>query len=225
MGERRAQAIIFDVDGTLLDTNPIHASAWHRALLEAGHEVPIDRVMLEIGKGGDNLVPSLLGEEIEKRDGEQLRKAQSEAFMHAANRMKFRVFHGARELLADLHRRGLKLAIATSSKRDHFQKLCAQAELPLDRLVDEVVTKADAQRSKPYPDLVCAAVERLGVAAAECLMIGDTPHDGEACRRAGVAFVAVLCGGRSRDDLTAAGARAVHRDPAELLLRVEEWLG
>jgi HAD superfamily hydrolase (TIGR01509 family) len=196
------RAFIFDVDGTLLDTNPSHASAWHRALLYEGHPVSMDQVMLQIGKGGDQLVPALLGPEVERAQGDRLRERHSAEFKEIADRTRFRSFPGARELLEELRdRRRIRTAVATSSKEEQLRAMCRQSDLDVAALVDEVVTGDSVDRTKPKPDLIEATLERLKIPPAEAMLVGDTPYDGEAARRAGVPFVAVLCGGRSEDDL------------------------
>jgi HAD superfamily hydrolase (TIGR01509 family) len=219
------RAFIFDVDGTLIDTNPWHASAWHRAMLYGGHLVAMDQVMLQIGKGGDQLVPGLLGPEVERVEGDRLRERHTDEFLEIAARTRFRTFPGVERLLEALRGRWrIRTAVATSSKEEHFRALCQQSELDLPELVDEVVTGDSADRTKPHPDLVEAALERLKVAPGEAMLVGDTPYDGEAARRAGVPFVAVLCGGRLKEDLEAAGAMLVVRDPEAVLENLSRLL-
>jgi HAD superfamily hydrolase (TIGR01509 family) len=218
------KAFIFDVDGTLLDTNTSHVNAWHRTLLAKGYEIPLDRIAPEIGKGGDKLVPAILGDEVEQRDGEKIRALQKEEFLAIAKRTKFVVFDGVRELLAELRRRKVKTCIATSSSREHFDAMMKQADLDVSKEVGDVVTKQGGMESKPAPDLIEAAVEKLGVPASECVMIGDTPHDGTASRKAGVKFVGVLCGGNARKTLEEAGAIQVFRTPKELLQNLNALL-
>lgn len=215
---------IFDVDGTLLDTNTSHVNAWHRALLKLGFEVPLDRIAPEIGKGGDKLIPSILGERVEEERGEELREVQGAEFLAIAGRTKFVLFDGAEELLAELRRRKIPTCIATSSSPDHFEAMLKASGVPLPQLVDHVVTKEEGMRSKPSPDLVQAAVEKLRLPANRCVMVGDTPHDGNAAKKAGVPFVGVLCGGNTADRLEAATARRVYRDPRALLSELDDVL-
>lgn len=212
-------SVIFDVDGTLIDSNDLHAKAWHRALSEAGHEREYSEVRAHIGMGGDKLVASLLGQEVEEREGDQLRDAQARQFerlIDDPNEPK-RAFSGVRELFEALRQRGLRLAIATSAERDKLEKLEAAYGVELSKQVDEVVSSSAVEESKPAPDLVHAALKKLGEKPERALMIGDTPYDAQACRAAGVACIGVRAGGWSDTLLTAAGALVTYADPLELL--------
>jgi HAD superfamily hydrolase (TIGR01509 family) len=218
------RGIIFDIDGTLVDTNQAHVEAWRRALQRLGHEVSTQRIELEIGKGGDKLVPAILGREGEEREGERLRKAQKEEFLAIARQERFPVFSGVPAIFEALRSRGIRTALATSSDDKHLQATLASAGLDLRREADVVVTKSSADASKPDPDIVQAAVEKLGLQPAECAMVGDTIYDGQACLAAGVVFVGVLSGGTPGQELSDAGAVAVWRDIAQLLSRLDEAL-
>jgi HAD superfamily hydrolase (TIGR01549 family) len=216
--------MIFDVDGTLVDTNPTHVEAWRRAFREFGFEVSRDRIVPEIGKGGDKLVPSVLGPALDERLGDALRAAQKKEFLALAERTRFRVFPGTEEILAVCRDRGIRTAVATSSNDKHLDATLASAGLDLRPLVDAVVTKSDADASKPSPDLVLAAVSELGVPAADCAMVGDTVYDGQACQAAGIAFLGVMTGPASEAELLEAGACGVWKDIAHLLADFERAL-
>ena len=211
------QAVIFDLDGTLVDTNDAHVEAWLAAFRDFGYHVPRSRILPEIGKGGDKLVPSVLGEDSDEREGEALREAHGRHFVTMAKDSIFRIFPGTENLLSELRRRSIATAVATSSTKAHLHATLASSGLDLDRLVDHIVTGGPSLDSKPAPDLIQAALAKLASDPRCTIMIGDTPHDGEACARAGVAFVGLLCGGRPPDDLSRAGALALHADPADLL--------
>jgi HAD superfamily hydrolase (TIGR01509 family) len=213
----RIRGMIFDLDGTLVDTNSAHVEAWRRAFQRLGFDVPAERIVPEIGKGGDLLVPSILGDEVEAREGDELRKAQKEEFLEIARRERFRVFPGVREIFPALRQRGIRTALATSSDQKHLKATSNSAGIDLDRLADVVASRAPDEPSKPYPDLVVDAVEKLNLAAAQCAMVGDTRYDGEACRAAGVIFFGVLTGPASEEELLAAGALAVWQDVGHLL--------
>ena len=218
------RGMIFDIDGTLVDTNAAHVEAWRRAFARQGHDVPVSRIVPEIGKGGDKLVPSVLGMEAEKREGETLRRVQKEEFLSIAAREHFHVFPGAREIFPALGARGIRTALATSSDEKHLDATFASAGVDFRRLADVVVTKTKGEPSKPSPDLVVSAVEQLGFSPSQCAMVGDTIYDGQACHRAGVAFLGVLAGGASEEALRTAGARAVWKDIAHLLSDLDRAL-
>ncbi|MFL5577046.1 MAG: HAD-IA family hydrolase [Gemmatimonadaceae bacterium] len=218
-------ALIFDLDGTLVDTNDAHVEAWARAFTRCGYKVFPDRIRPEVGKGGDNLVPAILGEEADRRDGEALRAAVKEEFVGIAAGRRFRVFDRVPELLDALRRRGLKRALATSSGEEQLEAIFRSAGTDLRPLFDVVVGKADVERSKPDPDVVLAALDALGLSPAQCAMVGDTPHDAQSAKRAGVVTLGVLAGGLSDErTLVASGARRVWRDPAHLLGDLDEAL-
>jgi HAD superfamily hydrolase (TIGR01509 family) len=216
--------MIFDIDGTLVDTNPAHVEAWRRAFQRLGYNVFTERIEVEIGKGGDLLVPSILGEEAEKRHGEALRKAQKEEFLNIARRERFRVFSCVPELFQALRQRGIRTALATSSNKKHLQATCDSAGIDLSSLADVLVTKEEAEASKPAPDLVIAASEKLNLTPAECAMVGDTVYDAQACRHAGVVFLGLLSGETAADVLLKAGACEVWRDTGHLYADLDQAL-
>lgn len=218
------RGIIFDIDGTLVDTNPAHVEAWHRAFQSFGFDVPVERIVPEIGKGGDKLVPSVLGQEIEARHGEELRRVQKEEFLKIAERVRFRVFPCVPELFQALRERNIRTALATSSNKKHLQATMQSASIDLPSLADVLVTKDDADASKPDPDLVIVAWEKLAAAPTECALVGDTIYDGQASQAAGVAFLAVLTGCSSESELLGAGACGVWRDTGHLYTDLERAL-
>jgi HAD superfamily hydrolase (TIGR01509 family) len=217
-------AVIFDMDGTLVDTNAVHVEAWRRAFDRLGYKVAEDRIMREVGKGGDKLVPSILDDTAEAEHGEELRKCYGEEFLKIAGEQTFRLFPQVRQLMAALNRKGIRTAIATSAEKNYLDAIQKSAACDLAAVVDNVVTASDAENSKPEPDIVTAAVAQLGVSADECVMVGDTPHDGEACRRAGVAFVGLTSGGHSEETLRDAGAVAVWSDTGTMLAELDRLL-
>lgn len=220
----RIRGVIFDLDGTLVDTNPAHVEAWRRAFADRGYDIPAERIAPQIGKGGDKLVPALIPPDRAEADGDALRKGHEKHFAAIAGRERFRVFPGAAELIRAVRGRGITTALATSSKPDHLKATFQSAGTDFTRLVDAVATAGEAGESKPAPDLVDAACEKLGLPPAACVLVGDTPYDGQAAATAGVRFWGVLCGGFPESDLRAAGAEVVARDPAALLARLDELL-
>jgi HAD superfamily hydrolase (TIGR01509 family) len=206
------RGILFDVDGTLLDSNDAHAEAWAKALAEHGFAIPFAKVRPLIGKGGDKLLPELTGVRSDEPIGQAIERRRAEIF-RLEQLPRLRVQPGARALVAALRARGLAVGIATSAKEDEVEALLKAADVA--DLVDRGSNADDADRSKPDPDIVHAALERLGLAAHEVMFVGDTPYDVTAGLRAGVATIALRCGGWDDADLT--GAVAVYEDPADLL--------
>jgi HAD superfamily hydrolase (TIGR01549 family) len=218
------RGMIFDIDGTLIDTNPAHVEAWRRAFKRFGFDVPAQRIVVEIGKGGDKLVPSVLGQDIEERQGESLRKGQKEEFLNIARRERFAVFPEAAEIFPILRQRGIQTALATSSDEKHLDATLASAGVDFRKLVDAVVTRTPDEASKPSPDLILSALEELDLLPADCAMVGDTVYDGLACQAAGVAFLGVLTGPATEDELWEVGARGVWRDVGHLLADLDRAL-
>jgi HAD superfamily hydrolase (TIGR01549 family) len=216
--------MIFDIDGTLVDTNPSHVEAWRRAFERFGYKIPPERIRVEIGKGGDLLVPSILGEELEQRHGDALRKTQKEEFLEIAARVRFRVFPRVPELFQALHERGIRTALATSSDKKHLQATMKSAGIDLTSLANVLVTKDEAEASKPAPDLLFVAIEKLDVSPTRCAMVGDTIYDGQACQAAGIAFLGLLSGCSSEADLLEAGACGVWRDTSHLYTELDRAL-
>jgi HAD superfamily hydrolase (TIGR01509 family) len=217
-------AVILDLDGTLVDTNGVHIEAWQRVLERFGFRLGADRIFAEVGKGGDKLVPALLGREAAERYGEQMVEAHPAEFGKLAKSRGLQVFPGVRELLAAFHKRGLRTCLATSSGRAHLDVIEEASGLRVRELVDQLVTSDDADESKPAPDLVAAATRKLRVSPAQCVMLGDTPYDAESAKHAGVVCLGLTCGGHEAQTLLRAGARAVYRDAADLLARLDEAL-
>jgi HAD superfamily hydrolase (TIGR01509 family) len=217
-------AFIFDIDGTLVDSNGSHVEAWRRAF--AAHHIHLnpDRIFVEVGKGGDTLVPDLLGEQADREIGDELRKRQPEEFEKLAREHGLRLFDGAVELIGQVRRRGLKTALATSSNKKQLEVIERYSRCQLSKLADELVDADDIQTSKPAPDLVSAAVKKLNLSPAECAMLGDTPYDAESCKHAGVVCIGLTCGGNSVERLMSAGVRRVYRDPADVLTQLDEAL-
>ncbi|MGI9176085.1 MAG: HAD-IA family hydrolase, partial [Rhodothermales bacterium] len=210
-------ACIFDLDGTLLDTNRLHARAFEQAFAEQGFRIPEDRILPEIGKGAKKLIPAIVGPSAEAEYGERLREGHSRFYAELIEQEDVRVFPDVRDLLTSVRDRGLKVAVATASKEEELNKVAERAGLDLDTIADVIVTDTDVEESKPAPDTVQAAVKKLGLAPTQCVMLGDTPYDAEACKQAGVVLLAVATGVHSGEDLLCAGARAVYADAADVL--------
>jgi HAD superfamily hydrolase (TIGR01549 family) len=194
---------ILDIDGTLIDTNYQHALAWFRAFKRFEIVLPIWRIHRAIGMGGDHMIEALTGKEKEETLGDELRSAEKDLYQALIEEVQ--PFHGARDFIVDLKDRGNPVVLASSAKGgevDHYLDL-----LDCRDVVDSWTTSEDVQNTKPDPDLVLAAMEKVEGAGA--VMVGDSTFDCEAAKRAGLQTVAVMTGGFSEDELTQAGAVAV----------------
>ena len=216
--------IIFDLDGTLVDSNPLHVEAWQRAFAAHGYKVAPDRIFVEVGKGGDNFVPAILGEQADAADGDALRAEQPKAYAKLAGERGVKVMPGAVELIEALQRRGLKTVLATSSNASQLETTERASGVPWRKVLGELVTADDAEHSKPAPDIVTAAYKKLKLSPAQCAMVGDTPHDAESAKHAGVVLLGVTAGGHEPATLLAAGARTTWADPADILARLDDAL-
>jgi HAD superfamily hydrolase (TIGR01509 family) len=202
---------ILDIDGTLVDTNYHHAIAWYRAFRRHGVAPAVWRIHRHIGMGGDQLVPALVGEELAERVGDDVRDAESELYGEMIDEV--RPVEGARELIEDLRKAGHQVVLASSAKAEeveHYLDLLDAREI-----VDDWTTSADVEATKPEPDLIRAALDKVGD-GGEAILIGDTTWDVEAANRAGVRTLAVLTGGFSEDELRNAGAMEVFPSVQEL---------
>lgn len=218
-------AIIFDVDGTLVDNNVAHIEAWRRAFARFGVELTRAQIEPMIGTGGDLLVPALIGEVDDRRVGDGIRRAHERAYLTIAQQIRFPPFPGVQRLLKELRDRRIATAVATSSKRAQLQATLTSARLSLGGNIDVLVDADAVPVTKPEPDLLAAAVALLGRTPDACLFVGDTVHDAEAARRANVRFVGLTCGGTSKQALKDAGASFVFRDAEELLVQLDNVLG
>jgi HAD superfamily hydrolase (TIGR01509 family) len=211
------RGIILDVDGTLVDSNHAHAQAWVEAFRELGRPVPYERIRPLIGMGGDKLLPAAAGLSDDSPEGKAIAERRGEIF-RARFLPRIEAFPGTRDLLQDLRRRGFRLAVASSAKEEELEPLLRIAGA--HDLIESATSADDAESSKPDPDVIHAALQRLGRAPGEAVMIGDTPYDAEAARRGGVDCVGFRCGGW--DGAALATAIAVYDGPWDLLRRLDE---
>ena len=207
---------ILDVDGTLVDTNYHHTLAWYRAFRRYGITLPMWRLHRHVGMGGDKYVAALAGDDVESRYGDELRAEWQRLFDELLREVA--PVDGARELVVDLKDRGHEVVLASSAVREHFDAFVDK--LQVRDLVDSSTTKDDVEASKPDPDLVDAALAKAR--GADAVMVGDTPWDVEAARRAGVATICVITGGFSEQELRDAGAALVVESVADLRARLDE---
>ena len=214
------KAVIFDIDGTLVDSVDLHAKAWQEAFRHFGREFPFERVRYQIGKGGDQLMPVFLSPEELERFGDELEKYRGELFKKQYL-PGVRPFPRVRDLFERVRADGLRVALASSAKEDEVKVYKKIADI--GDLIEEQTSADDAERSKPHPDIFEAALGRLGdVGPAEVCVVGDTPYDAQAAGKIGVRTVGLLCGGFPEEDLRAAGCVEIYKDPADLLARYEE---
>lgn len=216
---RTIRGVLLDVDGTLLDSNDAHAMSWVDALAHFRVEVSFERVRPLIGMGGDKVVRELAGVEKETPLGVEISDFRAAVF-RKEYLPQLVPFDGARELLLKLRDAGKKLVVATSARGDELSLLLRQANV--DDLIQAEATSSDADASKPDPDIVHAAVARAKMAPHDLVMLGDTPYDVEACRRAGVRCLVFRCGGHWRDEQYGASALGIYDGPRDLLRRWDE---
>lgn len=208
-------AVILDVDGTLIDSVNLHARAWQDALREFGHEVSLDDLRPQIGKGGDQLLPLFLPRDELEAVGEAVNERRSQIFKERYLH-DIQPFPMVRELLERMQAHGLRIALASSAKKDELAAYKKAARI--EDLLHAETSTDDAERSKPDPDIFEAAMQRLGSPDAEhVIVIGDTPWDAEAAGKAGLRTVGLLCGGWPEEDLRQAGCIATYHNPADLL--------
>lgn len=218
MSTSSLRAVLVDIDGTLIDSNDAHTRTWQAVLSRHGHPFAHDAVRPLIGKGGDKLLADLLGIDGGSPQAATLGKERGGVFL-ATELHGLQPTRGARDLLQKLRATGLRVVVATAAQAEETQALLKQAGL--EDLIDDVATSADAEDSKPDPDILQSALRKAGVRPSEAVMLGDTPYDIEAAAKAGVAAVVLRCGGWWNDDVLA-GSAALYDDPADLLARFDD---
>lgn len=220
-GEVVIEALIFDIDGTLVDSVDLHAEAWQKAFKYFGKEIPYEQVRHQIGKGGDQLLPVFFSSEELERFGSEMEEYRSKLYKRDFL-PRVRAFPGVRLLFERIKEDGKRIALASSAKAEElsvYKKIAG-----IEDLVEEEASADDAEKSKPHPDIFEAAFEELGLKEpARAAVIGDTPYDAEAAGRAGLRNrIGFLCGGFPEQELRAAGMMEIYLDPADLLRRYED---
>jgi phosphoglycolate phosphatase-like HAD superfamily hydrolase len=211
------RAALFDIDGTLVDSNYLHVDAWSRAFEDLGAPVDGWRIHRSIGMDGEELLDALLpgaGGAVRKRASE----LHSQHYLPLAPRL--RAFSGGPELLRELAKRGLVVVLATSAPESELKAL--RSAMQVEDAIDVVTSADDVDTAKPAPEIVEVALERSAVEAADAVMIGDTVWDVKAAKRAGVSCIGLLSGGISEDELRTAGAAAVYSDVSDLLDHLDQ---
>ncbi|MFE0389804.1 HAD family hydrolase [Streptomyces bungoensis] len=212
------RAAVFDVDGTLVDTNHLHVVTWWEAFRQAGHDVPMHAVHRAVGLGSDDLIAHLLGEDRDRDQDAALSDAHKALYGQYFDRLP--ALPGAAELLRRLHGDGWTVVLATSASGAELGAL--RRAIGADDAIAATASADDVERGKPAPEPVEHALELAGVPASRAVFVGDTVWDMRAGSKAGVRCLGVLCGGIPRADLEEAGAQAVYADPADLLASLAE---
>jgi HAD superfamily hydrolase (TIGR01549 family) len=210
------RGVIFDLDGTLVDSNELHVLAWHDTFRRFHKDIPLERLREQIGKGGDQYLPVFLDEREMREFGEEADRYRGEVFKK--NYLPHvKPFPKVRELFEKLRAEEKKIALASSGKETevrHYANL-----LEIGGLFDSMTTVDQVAQSKPKADVFIAALNLLGLSASEAVAIGDTPYDVAAAKRIDLPVIGVLCGGFPEQALRDEGAVAIFRDPADLLER------
>ncbi|MGW1626881.1 HAD family hydrolase [Streptomyces sp. NPDC002172] len=207
------RAAVFDVDGTLVDTNHLHVTTWWEAFRQAGHRVTMNAVHHSVGLGSGDLIAHLLGEDRDRSQDDELNATHTALYGQFFDRLA--PLPGAGELLRRLHRDGWRVVLATSASGPELAAL--RRAIDADDAIAGTASADDVARGKPAPEPVEHALELAGVPADRAVFVGDTVWDMRAGTKAGVRCVGVLCGGIPRSDLVAAGAEEIYADPADLL--------
>jgi beta-phosphoglucomutase-like phosphatase (HAD superfamily) len=209
------KAVIFDIDGTLVDSVDLHARAWKKAFKRFGRDVPIEQVRRQIGKGGDQLMPVFFSKEELERLGKQIEEYRGELYKRVFL-PRVKPFPKVRDLLWQIKTHGRRIVLASSAEKDEMQNYKRLARI--EDLVAEESSGDQVEKSKPHPDIFALALRQLGdVTRHEVIVVGDTPYDAEAAGELNLRTIGVLSGGFTEAELRDAGCIAVFRDPAHLL--------
>ena len=210
-GARRG--VLFDVDGTLIDSSYIHTMAWWGAFRQYGHDVPMAAIHQLVGMGGARLVDNLLPSDRDRDEDEDI--MASHGALYASHWPALRALDGAKDLLGQCHAGGLAVALASSARQRDLQVM--RAVLDADAFIDAATSANDAKESKPAPDILEAALQSAGVEAAHAVYVGDAVWDMKAAAALGIPAIGVTCGGIQAGQLRDAGAVEVYEGPRDLL--------
>ena len=213
------KAVLCDIDGTLVDSNWLHAEAWRQTFAVMNISLDIETVRRQIGKGGDELIPVFVP--WWKREAvEDPLKRYREWIFRQDFLPQVKALPKAREFAQDLKRRGIQFALASSSKKTDLQDY--KRIMHVEDLLDQATSADDVDRAKPHPDVFSATLKRLGLKAKDCIALGDTPYDAEAAGKAGLRTIGVETGGWTHDELMDAGCIEVYASVADLLAHIEQ---
>jgi HAD superfamily hydrolase (TIGR01509 family) len=208
--------VLFDVDGTLVDTTYLHTVAWWEAMRQHDQDVPMAEIHRAIGMGSDRILEHLLGPDRDTNQDEKI--AEAHDILYGAWWERLRPLPGASALLRACADRGLSVVLASSAKKPELQKL--RQVIGADEVIDAATSSSDAGRSKPAPDILQAALDQSGVDPQNCVFVGDSVWDVEAAGKLGIPCIGLTCGGTSAAELRDAGAVTTYPDPAALLADV-----
>jgi HAD superfamily hydrolase (TIGR01509 family) len=222
------KAVIFDIDGTLVDSVDFHAQSWERTFQHFNHQIPYEQIRPQIGKGSDQLMPVFFSfEELNKSDdgssptkGERMRDYRRELYKREYH-PRIKAFSMVRELFQRVKADGKRIALASSATKDDLA--IYKQIMNVEDLVDVATTTSETKSSKPEPDIFKVTLDKLGdIAPSEAIVVGDTPYDAEAAGKLNLPTIGVLCGGFPPENLLKAGCIAIYQDPADLLAHYDE---
>jgi HAD superfamily hydrolase (TIGR01509 family) len=200
------EVLLSDIDGTLVDSNALHAEAWRRTFEHFGIQIGLDEAWRQIGKGGDQLIPVFVSEINRNRLQPQLEAFRKQIFRRDYM-PRIVSFAKSRELVVRVKECGIKIALATSS--DEADIVIYKRIVGMDDLVEQFATRDDAKESKPNPDIFAAALKKIGICSEQAIALGDTPYDASAAGKLGIPVIGLTCGGWKRDDLIDGGHRRI----------------
>lgn len=213
------EAVIFDIDGTLVDSVDLHARAWQRTFAKFGKNIAFEAVRTQIGKGADQLMPVYFSTQELDHFGEEMETYRGELFKEEYL-PKVKAFPKVRQLFERLRGDNKLISLASSAKKDELERYKEIAQI--GDLIDSETSSDDVEKSKPCPDVFNVALNQLEIDPENVAVVGDTPYDAEAARKARLKSIGVLCGGWTQSQLQRAGCIAIYRDPADLLTRYDE---
>ena len=209
------QAVIFDIDGTIIDSIDLHIESWEHTFQKFGKDIPYESIRRQIGKGADEFLAVFFSKEELDRFRSELENYRSDLFKREYL-PKAKPFPRVRELFERIKNDGKKIALASTAKEEEIKIYKEMAQV--DDLIDAVACSEDVQRSKPHRDICSAALQKLDIIASDrVIAVGDTRYDAEAAGKIGVRTIGVLCGGGTREEFQQAGCIAIYKDPADLL--------
>jgi HAD superfamily hydrolase (TIGR01509 family) len=216
--DARLKAVIFDIDGTLVDSVDLHAQAWQMAFDKFGKKVSFGAIRRQIGKGADQLLPVFFSKDRLDQFGDELNGYRSTLFKQEYL-PSVKAFPKVRELFERIKQDGRQIALASSAKDDELEAYKKIAQIA--DLIETETSSGDVKKSKPYPDVFATALKELGIATDQVIAVGDTPYDAEAAAKINLRAIGLLCGGWNEEELRRAGCMAIYQDPADLLARYD----